>query len=54
MDHHAGIDVSLEIVSVCIVDEKGRIFREAKVASKPEALDHDRVRSKRSALRFDT
>jgi transposase len=38
MDHYAGIDVSLECSSVCVVDANGRILREAKVASEPEAL----------------
>ena len=38
MDHYAGIDVSLERSSVCVVDATGRIIREAKVASEPEAL----------------
>src|SRR6266702_4153263 len=38
MDHYAGIDVSLECSSVCVVDAKGKIVREAKVASEPEAL----------------
>jgi transposase len=38
MDHYAGIDVSLELSSVCVVDPTGRIVREAKVASEPEAL----------------
>jgi len=35
---YAGIDVSLEQSSVCVVDAAGRIVREAKVASEPEAL----------------
>ncbi|HSH77739.1 MAG TPA: transposase, partial [Herpetosiphonaceae bacterium] len=35
---YAGIDVSLELSSVCVVDATGRIVREAKVASEPEAL----------------
>ena len=30
MEHYAGIDVSLELRSVCIVDATGRIIREAK------------------------
>jgi transposase len=34
----AGIDVSLESASICVVDASGRIGREAKVASEPEAL----------------
>jgi transposase len=38
MDHYAGIDVSLECSSVCVVDASGRIVREDKVASEPEAL----------------
>src|SRR5579875_593641 len=38
MEHYAGIDVSLELSSLCIVDTTGRIIREAKVASEPEAL----------------
>src|SRR5712692_7953351 len=38
MDHYAGIDVSLECSSVCVVDANGKIVREGKVASEPEAL----------------
>jgi transposase len=38
MDHYAGIDVSLECSSVCVVAANGKILREAKVASEPEAL----------------
>ena len=38
MEHYAGIDVSLELSSVCVVDAAGRVVREAKVASEPEAL----------------
>ena len=38
MEHFAGIDVSLKDSSVCVVDTTGRIVREAKVASEPEAL----------------
>lgn len=38
MEHYAGIDVSLESSSVCVVDATGRIVREAKVASEPEVL----------------
>jgi len=38
MDHYAGIDVSLECSSVCVVDASGKIAREGKVASEPEAL----------------
>lgn len=38
MQHYAGIDVSLEQSSVCVMDGSGRIVREGKVASEPEAL----------------
>ena len=38
MEHYAGIDVSLELSSVCIVDGQGAIVCEAKVPSDPEAL----------------
>ena len=38
MEHYAGIDVSLECSSVCVVDASGKIAREGKVASEPEAL----------------
>ncbi|CAH1662252.1 hypothetical protein CHELA20_40025 [Hyphomicrobiales bacterium] len=38
MDYYAGIDVSLELSSVCVIDATGQIVREAKVASEPEAL----------------
>src|SRR5436190_9775303 len=38
MEHFAGIDVSLEHSSVCVVDGLGKTVREAKVASEPEAL----------------
>jgi transposase len=38
MEQYAGIDVSLESASVCVVDASGRIIREAKVASEPETL----------------
>ena len=37
MDYCAGLDVSVEETSVCIVDDAGRIVRETKVASEPEA-----------------
>ena len=38
MDHFAGLDVSVKETSVCMVDDTGRIVREVKVASEPEAL----------------
>ena len=38
MNHFAGLDVSVKDTSVCIVDETGKIVREVKVASEPQAL----------------
>lgn len=38
MGYFAGLDVSLEEAAVCIVDDTGRIVREARAASEPDAL----------------
>ena len=38
MDYFAGLDVSVKETSVCIVDDAGRLVREVKVGSEPEAL----------------
>jgi transposase len=38
MDYFAGLDVSVKETSVCIVDGAGKITREVKVASEPDAL----------------
>jgi transposase len=38
MDHFAGLDVSVKETSVCIVDDTGKLVREVKVSSEPEAL----------------
>src|SRR3974390_2666329 len=38
MDYFAGLDVSVKDTSVCIVDDTGKIVREVKVASEPDAL----------------
>ena len=40
MEHFAGLDVSVKETSVCIVDGTGKIVREVKAASEPEALLH--------------
>ena len=34
----AGLDISVKETSICIVDGAGKIVREVKVASEPEAL----------------
>lgn len=38
MEYYAGIDVSLKESGVCVVDAAGKVVREVKVASEPEAL----------------
>jgi hypothetical protein len=38
MNYFAGLDVSVKDTSVCIVDSTGKIVREIKVASEPDAL----------------
>ena len=38
MAYYAGIDVSLDSSSICVVDGAGKIVREAKVGSEPDAL----------------
>jgi transposase len=38
MDHFAGLDVSVKETIICIVDSTGKIVREVKVASEPDAL----------------
>jgi transposase len=37
MEQYAGMDVSLEFSSVCVVDAAGKIIREAKVVSEPSS-----------------
>ena len=38
MEHYVGLDVSLKLTSICIVDRTGRVEREGVVASDPEAI----------------
>jgi transposase len=38
MIYYAGLDVSLEETSICVVDETGRVVKEMRAASEPEAL----------------
>jgi hypothetical protein len=46
VEHYVGLDVSLELTSVCAVDCKGDVVREAKVASEPEVLSASHQGSK--------
>ena len=38
MEHYVGLDVSLKLTAICIVDGAGKIVREGMVASNPEAI----------------
>ena len=47
MEHYVGIDVSLELSSVCVVNVGGKIVSETKIESHPDAI----VNFLRSSLR---
>jgi transposase len=38
MKHSAGLDVSVKETAICIVDEVGKVVRETKVVTEPEAI----------------
>ena len=38
MEHYVGLDVSLKLTAICIVDRTGKIQREGVVRSDPEAI----------------
>ena len=38
MEHYVGLDVSLKLTAICIVDQTGKIEREGMVVSNPEAI----------------
>jgi transposase len=38
MKYFAGMDVSLEETAICVVDENGRMIKEARAASEPDAI----------------
>ena len=35
MEHYAGLDISLKLTAVCVVDELGRVVSEGKVPTEP-------------------
>ena len=51
MDHYAGLDISLEETSVCIVNNDGKVIRETKVATDPDALAKELADSKKTLKR---
>ena len=54
MDYYAGIDVSLELSSVCVVDANGKILREAKVARRMCAHGKSRAHGSGVAAQFSS
>ena len=38
MDHYVGLDVSVRETSVCVIDETGKLLKETKVPTEPEAI----------------
>ncbi|MFQ5974588.1 MAG: IS110 family transposase [Alphaproteobacteria bacterium] len=51
MDYYAGLDVSLEETSVCVVDGEGAVVHEVKVATEVEAIAETLQRFARSLAR---
>jgi hypothetical protein len=47
MEHYVGLDVSLKLTAICIVDRTGKIEREGVVASTPRASRHLSSRMRR-------
>ena len=43
MQFFVGIDVSLEMSSICIIDERGVIIKEGKTASVPLASEDSQI-----------
>ena len=39
MEYYAGLDVSLEATSVCVVNAEGKVVREGKLPSEPDAIE---------------
>ena len=37
MEHYVGLDVSLKLTAICIVDGTGKVVRQGAVVSNPEA-----------------
>ena len=52
MEHYVGLDVSLKLTAICIVDRTGKIQREGVVHSDPES-DRSIHQIKRAACRAD-
>jgi transposase len=53
MDYFAGLDVSAKETSVCIVDDAGKIVREARVTSEPDLAGSDEPSIASSGIRLE-
>jgi transposase len=49
MRYYAGMDVSLEETAICIVDQTGKVIRQLRVTSEPDALTERVSRSASAA-----
>ena len=38
MEHYVGLDVSLKLTAICVVDQTGSVMREGVVDSDPETI----------------
>lgn len=38
MEHYVGLDVSLKMTAICVVDSAGKVLSEGSVTSDPEAI----------------
>ena len=38
MEHYVGLDVSLKLTAICVVDRTGSVIREGVVNSDPETI----------------
>jgi transposase len=38
MEHYVGLDVSLKLTSICVVNQAGSVVRESVIDSDPEAI----------------
>ena len=53
MEHYVGLDVSLKLTAICIVDRTGKIEREGVVTSDPRQSLHLSSRMRRMSPESD-
>jgi transposase len=52
MEHYVGLDVSLKLTAICVVDQTGSVVREGVVDSDPETIAGYVRSSARSVVRI--